>query len=147
MHVTPDMIDPELGLGGRIADIVNTRSTEVGYLRHVRRTRKLLRLLVGRGIRGVDSTTVQVPRHERGGYGVGVREIDAQTHRILAEELGCVVIAPDCRLSIGAPYPAAMDDCYDTLLWMQRSAVELGIRRDQIVAGGDSAGGGLARES
>lgn len=176
MRVTSDMIDPELRLRGRITDIVNTRSSETRYLRHVHRTKKMLRLLVGRGIRGLEARTVEIARRDGGGtirtrivraraeddahstngrrpgvlwlhgggYAIGIPEMDARTHAILCRELDCVVVAPDYRLSIDAPYPAALDDCYDTLLWMQRSADELGIDRDRIIVGGNSAGGGLA---
>ena len=55
-----------------------------------------------------------------------------------------VMILPDYRKSYEAPYPAALDDCYLTLLWTVLNAKRLGIRTDQIFAGGESAGGGLA---
>jgi acetyl esterase/lipase len=55
----------------------------------------------------------------------------------------CIVVAPDYRLSIEAPYPAALEDSYDALLWMKDHVKELGIRDDQLMVGGDSAGGGL----
>lgn len=55
----------------------------------------------------------------------------------------CVVVAPDYRLSFDAPYPAALHDCYDTLLWAKENAAEIGGRTDQIFVMGDSAGGGL----
>jgi len=55
----------------------------------------------------------------------------------------CVVIAPAYRRSIEAPYPAAIDDCYDTLVWTKTNAAALGVRDDQIMVGGHSAGGGL----
>lgn len=59
------------------------------------------------------------------------------------EVSNCVVIAPDYRLSVEAPYPAALEDSYETLLWMRNHAKELGIRHNQLMVGGDSAGGGL----
>ncbi|OPH00012.1 hypothetical protein B2I21_03275 [Chryseobacterium mucoviscidosis] len=34
-----------------------------------------------------------------------------------------------------APYPAALDDCYDTLLWIKRHAKGHGIREDQLMVG------------
>lgn len=78
-----------------------------------------------------------------GGYALGSPEQAAQTANRLNEASKCVVIAPDYRLSVEAPYPAALEDCYQTLSWMKSHAKDLGIRDDQLMVGGDSAGGGL----
>lgn len=64
-------------------------------------------------------------------------------YKRLLDTKDCVIVAPDYRLSIDAPYPAALKDCYEVLLWMKEHAKELGIRDDQLMAGGESAGGGL----
>ena len=56
---------------------------------------------------------------------------------------GAVVVAPAYRLAGEASYPAALEDCHTALLWMRSHARRLGIRRDQIMASGESAGGGL----
>jgi acetyl esterase/lipase len=54
------------------------------------------------------------------------------------------VVAPDYRLSVFEPYPAAFDDACRTLVWMHDNAAELRIRQEWLVVGGESAGGGLA---
>lgn len=78
-----------------------------------------------------------------GGYAIGTPELsDCMIHRLI-EKSGCTVIAPDYRMSLEAPYPAALDDCYTALLWMRDHAAELGIREDQLMIAGDSSGGGL----
>ncbi len=79
-----------------------------------------------------------------GGYAVGTPEHSNKLARKLIEASNCVIIAPDYRLSIEAPYPAALNDAYETLLWMKNHTKELGIRENQLMVGGDSAGGGLA---
>jgi|GEM_PF-247035 len=79
-----------------------------------------------------------------GGYALGSPEQAAKTAQRLNRASKCVIIAPDYRLSTQAPYPAALEDCYQTLLWMKSHAQELGIRDNQLMVGGDSAGGGLA---
>lgn len=79
-----------------------------------------------------------------GGYGLGAPEQEGGFVKKFIDAANCVVVLPDYRLSIEAPFPAALEDCYDTLLWMKDHAAELGIRSDQIFVGGDSAGGGLA---
>ena len=79
-----------------------------------------------------------------GGYAIGVPELSAGIISRLITESGCVVVVPDYRLSLDAPYPAALEDCHDALLWMKKQASALGIREDQLMVGGESAGGGLA---
>lgn len=78
-----------------------------------------------------------------GGYAQGIPETFADTYKRLIEASDCVIIAPDYRLSIEAPYPAALEDSYAALLWMKSHASELGIRDNQLIVGGESAGGGL----
>ncbi|MDL2288194.1 alpha/beta hydrolase [Oscillospiraceae bacterium OttesenSCG-928-F05] len=56
---------------------------------------------------------------------------------------GCVVAAPEYRTSLDAPYPAALEDCYAALLWLKEHGSEYGMRDNQVMVGGDSAGGGL----
>ena len=64
--------------------------------------------------------------------------------RMLARKYGAVVVSPGYRLAWKKPYPAALEDCYTALEYMADHAEELGIRRDQLIVGGESAGGGLA---
>lgn len=78
-----------------------------------------------------------------GGYALGSPEVSKNFAKKFIEASDCVFIAPDYRLSIEAPYPAALEDSYETLLWMKSHAKELGIRDNQLMVGGDSAGGGL----
>jgi len=61
----------------------------------------------------------------------------------LKKQRDCIIVAPDYRLSVEAPYPAALEDAYQALKWVKDNADELGIRDDQIFVGGESAGGGL----
>lgn len=79
-----------------------------------------------------------------GGYFLGMKEMVYTSRGAeLVKRHGAVVISPGYRLAWQAPYPAAIQDCYDTLLYMKAHAEELGIREDQIMIGGESAGGGL----
>lgn len=61
----------------------------------------------------------------------------------LVNEHGCVVVSPEYRLGKKGRYPNALNDCYAALKYMVEHADELGIRKDQIFVGGESAGGGL----
>lgn len=79
-----------------------------------------------------------------GGYAIGTPEKDIEFYKNFLRTANCVIVSPDYTLSVDKPYPAALNDCYDTLCWMKENAEKLGIRSDQIFIGGESAGGGLA---
>lgn len=79
-----------------------------------------------------------------GGYFEGMPEmVHFSRIRDAARLFGAVVVSPGYRLSTKAPYPAALEDCYEALLWLRNSADELGVDPDRIIVGGESAGGGL----
>ncbi len=61
-----------------------------------------------------------------------------------ATQLGAVVVSVDYRLAPENPFPAGLEDCYATLLWMNDKASELNIDANHIAVVGTSAGGGLA---
>ena len=81
-----------------------------------------------------------------GGYVTGMA---AMAHllgrpRSLVKKFGAVVVSPEYSLSPAHRYPVALEECYTALRYMVDNAEALGIRRDQIFVGGESAGGGLA---
>lgn len=79
-----------------------------------------------------------------GGYATGMPEMVYESRAIdLVSECGAVVVSPAYTLSPIGPYPKALMQCHETLLWMRDHAAELGIRDDQLMVGGESAGGGL----
>ena len=80
-----------------------------------------------------------------GGYVTGMAAMAYFTMgRTLAKHYGCVLIAPEYRKARKAPYPAALEDWYAALQYLYSHAEELGVDRDRIIVGGESAGGGLA---
>ena len=80
-----------------------------------------------------------------GGYVLGMAAmVYCSMGRMLAKRLSGVVVSPEYRLAKTAPYPAAFDDCCAALRYLYDHAEELGVDRERIVVGGESAGGGLA---
>ena len=59
----------------------------------------------------------------------------------MAISTGAVILSPDYRLSPENPYPAALEDCYDSVNYISENAKAL--RINEIIITGDSAGGQL----
>lgn len=79
-----------------------------------------------------------------GGYATGMAEMVYMSRALpLVKKYGAVVVTPEYRLSGKAPYPAALEDCYAALKYIKDNATMLGCNPDQIMVGGESAGGGL----
>ena len=79
-----------------------------------------------------------------GGYATGMAEMVYFSRALaLVKKYGAVVVCLSYRLSIEAPYPAALEDCHAALCWVKDHAGELGINSSRIMVGGESAGGGL----
>jgi len=55
----------------------------------------------------------------------------------------CIIVAPDYRKAFNAPYPAAFNDCYDTLLWVNENVNQLNMIPGKLIVAGHSSGGGL----
>ncbi|GAA4797270.1 alpha/beta hydrolase [Actinomycetospora chlora] len=168
MRVARDAIDPELRRRGALMGRFLAARTEEQLRRGQRIPGVVETWLRGRVPRGLVRTeeTVARPDGSRlrllvyrpatprpdapgllwihgGGYATGAGEFEATGFRSLVLGSGAVVVTPDYRLSVEAPYPAALDDCYAALLWLRDHAARLGVRRDQLAVGGPSAGGGL----
>lgn len=78
-----------------------------------------------------------------GGYMIGTPESFFEVYKSFINKKPCIIIAPDYRKALDAPYPAAFNDCYDTLLWLKENATSIGAVPDKFIVGGHSAGGGL----
>ena len=168
MKVTRDMVDKDLRgryAAGRImARFVHTRWFSLLVFRF---TAAVLR---GRNIRGLACQERHVPSRNGGspirvrvyrpmaaagplpvmlylhggGYVYGVPEQFGSFIRDFIETEPCIIVAPDYRKAVESPYPAAFNDCYDTLLWIRDHAASIGGRTDGFIVSGHSAGGGLA---
>lgn len=61
-----------------------------------------------------------------------------------AEKLQCKVVYVDYWLAPKYPFPVPVEDCYSTYKWVLDHVDMLGIDKNKIMIGGDSAGGNLA---
>ncbi|MDQ0428579.1 acetyl esterase/lipase [Planomicrobium stackebrandtii] len=169
MDVTRKMVNKQLRFRGMLLNRLVTKSTEETFIESMHNSKKLMeKRFKGKDVEGLacseewvsrgDGSSIRVRIYKPldpvkgvpgvlwshgGGYAQGIPEMSGDMYKRLIDTSDCVIIAPDYRLSIDAPYPAALDDCYRVLIWMKIHAKELGIRDDQLVVGGESAGGGL----
>ncbi len=79
-----------------------------------------------------------------GGFMYGDLDSHDPTCRFLAEHAGVRVLAVDYRLGPEHPFPAAYDDALAAMGWVFDHTDSLGVDRERIAVGGDSAGGNLA---
>ena len=104
-----------------------------------------IRLLILRPLEKNEKPVPGVLWVHGGGYQSGsAKDIFVTRALSLVVKFGAVLVAPDYRLSRRHPYPAALQDCWAALLYLKDHAEELGVRSDQIMVGGESAGGGMA---
>jgi len=76
-----------------------------------------------------------------GGYILGKAAQDDKNCREICRRLGIVAAAVDYRTAPEHPFPAALDDAHDALVWL---ASQPDVDDKRIAIGGASAGGGLA---
>jgi acetyl esterase/lipase len=79
-----------------------------------------------------------------GGWVIGNLETHDALCRTLANESGCKVMAVDYRMAPEHKCPAAAEDAYAAVQWVERHGASVGIDVNAIGVGGDSAGGNLA---
>lgn len=62
----------------------------------------------------------------------------------LAEVSGLTVVNVEYRLAPEHPFPAAIEDAYDALLWLHSDGTSAGLSTQSVVIGGESAGASIS---
>lgn len=79
-----------------------------------------------------------------GGWVLGSIDSHENVARNFCHDAQVAVLNVGYRLAPEHPFPAAFDDAEAAFLWAHENAERLGIDRDRIALGGDSAGGNLS---
>jgi acetyl esterase len=91
-----------------------------------------------------DATLPGYVHFHGGGWFIGSVDASDRTVRMLASKMGAAVVSVGYRLAPEHMWPTAPEDCFAATRWVHDHAAELGIDGDDLVVGGDSAGGNLA---
>ncbi|KAK1067808.1 hypothetical protein LTR12_007609 [Friedmanniomyces endolithicus] len=78
-----------------------------------------------------------------GGFTLGTATDDARWCGTVVDELNAVVISVDYRLAPEFPFPTAVEDGADAVLWVYEHHDELGIDREKIALSGFSSGANM----
>jgi acetyl esterase len=81
-----------------------------------------------------------------GGFVIGSVDTHDGLCRMIANEAGVRVISVEYRLAPENKFPAALEDAYAAVEYVEANASDLGVDANRLAVGGDSAGGALAAE-
>jgi len=84
-----------------------------------------------------------VINYHGGGFTLGRGTDDARWAGAVTEQIEAVVVSVDYRLAPEHPFPTAVEDGADTVLWVAAHAEELGLDKERIALSGFSSGGNL----
>ncbi|KAK8054812.1 Alpha/Beta hydrolase protein [Apiospora rasikravindrae] len=97
-----------------------------------------------RGMSKGDIKTPALVYMHGGGYTVGSVDEFENGLRLLAEKANMITIGVEYHLAPEFPFPHALDDYADVLVWAQgEEGSSRGIDSDRVIGGGDSAGGNM----
>ena len=91
----------------------------------------------------VDASAPAILYMHGGGFMLGDLDSSDAVAWGFAQQANALVVSVDYRLTPDHPYPAAVNDCWNTLLWMQENVVRLALDPTRMAVAGDSAGGNL----
>ncbi|SDZ53850.1 alpha/beta hydrolase [Herbiconiux ginsengi] len=99
--------------------------------------------IVRPAVDGIDSTPTVVFFHP-GGFLMGRASLFLDVAQRMSNSLGAVVVSVDYRLAPEHPFPAAVQDAIDVLVWANENIGELGGDPSRLAVAGESSGANLA---
>ena len=133
MHVSKQMVNKQLKLRGTLSSFMFRSPSETNF----RKMQTMLHKFYGKSqCKGVINKEIYIPRSSDGsqmrvriykplhpiqdvpgvlwlhggGYAIGAPEMDHPRYKRFIDESNCIIMAPDYRLSVEMPYPAALYD-------------------------------------
>lgn len=94
--------------------------------------------------RGIVENSPCLVYYHGGGFFFGAAWYHYKIAKRYALEVGCKLAFVQYRLAPKNPHPTPSEDCYAALKWTFENSSSLGIDKNRIAVGGDSAGGALA---
>lgn len=79
-----------------------------------------------------------------GGFVLGTATDDARWCGVVVDQVGAVVVSVDYRLAPELPFPTAVEDGADAILYLAEHAVELMLDPDRFAVSGFSSGGNMS---
>ncbi len=79
-----------------------------------------------------------------GGWVLGDLDSHDKVCRAIAFQTPCRVVAVDYRLAPEHPFPAGLNEAIAAMAWIAGNASSLGLEKDRLAIGGDSAGGSMS---
>lgn len=79
-----------------------------------------------------------------GGFVLGTATDDARWCGVVVDEVGAVVVSVDYRLAPENPFPTAVEDGADAVLWLAQHADELMLDPERFAISGFSSGGNMS---
>ena len=126
------------GLGGMLGDLYGS-GPEMARVENTTADGVPVRILVPEGdVRGI------FVYYHGGGWVIGAPDEFDTLGRTIAQRTGCTVVLVDYRLAPEHRFPAAADDSWTALRWIDAHKADLGNPDAPLIVGGDSAGGNLS---
>jgi len=94
--------------------------------------------------RGPDQKYPVVVNFHGGGFTIGNACDDARWCAAVVSQLGAIIVSVDYRLAPEHPFPTAVKDGVEAILYLSEHAEELGLDKNNFAISGFSAGGNMA---
>jgi acetyl esterase len=94
--------------------------------------------------RGLEKPAPIIVYYHGGGWVIGSIQSHDRVCRLMAEEVGAIVVSVHYRLAPEHKFPAAYDDGFAAFRWVVENANLLGGVSTNVAVAGDSAGGNLS---